>query len=80
MAFHVFLFLLVFFLILSLALLWRLCGCGFSFPIHKQGADTLWSTVCSSPAHRLIAPSVVSPCKEAAMWDLPLRQYAPGAR
>jgi len=36
-------------------------GLIFSFPIHKQAADALWSTVFSSHAPRLIAPSVVSP-------------------
>jgi hypothetical protein len=49
----------------------------FSFPIPKQAADALWSTVCSSHAPRLIAPSVVSP-RQA--WNLPLRHYAPGVR
>ena len=38
-----------------------LLGHIFSYPMHQQGADALWSTVCSSPAPRLIAPSVVSP-------------------
>ena len=52
-------------------------GLIFSFPIHQQAADARWSTVFSSPAPRLIAPSVVSP---RHVWDLPLRHYAPGVR
>jgi hypothetical protein len=45
--------------------------------MHQQGANALWATVCSSPAPRWIAPSVVSP-RQA--WNLSLRLYAPGVR
>jgi len=38
-------------------------GSIFRLPPHKQGADARRCTVCSSPAPRLIVPSVVSPCQ-----------------
>jgi len=77
MSLHVYSFLLTLFLILSLVLLWCFAGSIFSLPIHQQGRDVLWSTVCSSPAPRLIAPSVAS---TPPVGDLPLHQYAPGLR
>jgi hypothetical protein len=65
----------------SSSLDWRcfvaLLGLIFSLLMHKQAGDVLWSTVCSSPALHLIAPSVVSP-RQA--WNQPLHLCAPGAR
>src|SRR5712692_8706057 len=49
-------------------------GSIFSLPIHQQGRDVLWSTVCSSPAPRLIAPSVAS---TPPVGNLPLRKSRP---
>ena len=78
MTFQIFLFLLVFFLILSLALLWRLCWLHFQ-PSHSQGGsqDAPRCTVCSSHAPRSIVPSAALPPQAG---DPPLRQFAPGAR
>jgi hypothetical protein len=60
MGLYVYSFMLVLFLILFLALLWHFCWPIFSLPTHKQAGDVLWSTICSSPAPRLIAHSVAS--------------------
>ncbi len=77
MAFHVFLFLLVFLLFLGLALLWRL-----SWPHLQRSHSPARSR--GALVHRLLkprtqldCPSVVSPRQ---VWNLPLRQYAPGVR
>ena len=77
MAIQVVLFLLVFLLFLGLALLCRLAWPHLQPSDAKQAGDVLWSTVCSSPALHLIAPSVVSP-RQA--WNQPLHLCAPGAR
>jgi hypothetical protein len=51
-----------------------LAGSLFSFPTHKQGADTPRCIVFSGPAPRLIVPSVTSPRQEC---DLLLRKSRP---
>jgi hypothetical protein len=68
MAHHVYVFLLVVCLLLSLAR---------PSPPREERPSAARSSVCSSPAHQTIAPPVVSP-RQA--WNLLLRQYAPGVR
>jgi IS1 family transposase/transposase-like protein len=55
MAFHVFLFLLVFFLLLSLVLLWRLCWLPIQ-PSHLQAGSR------RTPLHRLLKPRTPLDC------------------
>lgn len=80
MAFHIFLFLLVICLLLTLALLWRL-GWLHLQPSHSAVASR------RSPVHRLlkprspsIAPPVDSPPLPRRVWSQRLRLCGPGAR
>jgi hypothetical protein len=79
MAFHVFLFLLVFFLLLSLALL-----CFLWWPHHgpaqSRAAAKIRSPVCSSPARQTIALPVVSPPLPRRLEGHRLCRCGPGAR
>ena len=61
MALHAYLFLLVVFLILTLALLWRLDCSIFSLSIQEEGPSTPQPSASSSNAPLLTAPPVVSP-------------------
>jgi hypothetical protein len=74
MAFHLFLFLLVVCLILSLALLWRLGWLPLQPSNSQAGSGHTRCIVFSGPAPRLIVPSVTSPRQEC---DLLLRKSRP---
>jgi hypothetical protein len=81
MGLHVFVFLLVVFLILtSFASLARFPGSIFGLPPQEGGPRAARSTVCSSPAAQMIAPPVVSPPLPRRLLSRRLGLCVPGER
>jgi hypothetical protein len=81
MALHVFVFLLVVCLLLSLALFWRLDWFPFRPSSSKGGAKrTTLHRLRHRPAPQTVVPPVVSPLLPGRVWSQRPRLYAPGGR
>ncbi len=80
MAFHVFLFLLVFFLLLCLARLWHLYLPHHTPPHSRAGTMPPQFNVSSSHAPHLIVQPAASPPLARQLWEQRLSLCVPGAR